>query len=213
MAASVSDDFKCVTLKVIVLGDSGVGKTALLNRYVYGELSKRPKPTIGASFLTKELMFNTPDAHGCPARQLVQLQLWDTGARQENSPFLWRPKTEELRRGFRPLSLDLCRGADCGVLVYDATDSDSRTYESLGGWRDQLLDQLSLPDPREFPFIVLGNKADLLGEATEIFATPRERESSLAWNKMPRYMTSAVEGTGVEEVFHEVAEMALKQCI
>ena len=125
MAAALLDDFNCATLKVILLGDSGVGKTALLDRFVYGRPSKRPRPTIGASFLTKEIMLSTPDAHGSLAR--VQLQLWDAGAREENSPFLWRPKTEEL---LWPLSLDLCRGADCGVLVYDATDS--RTYESLG---------------------------------------------------------------------------------
>ena len=42
-------------LKVIILGDSGVGKTSLMNQYVNNKFSSQYKATIGADFLTKEV--------------------------------------------------------------------------------------------------------------------------------------------------------------
>uniref|UniRef100_A0AAR2KK88 RAB7a, member RAS oncogene family n=1 Tax=Pygocentrus nattereri TaxID=42514 RepID=A0AAR2KK88_PYGNA len=47
---------KKVLLKVIILGDSGVGKTSLMNQYVNNKFSNQYKATIGADFLTKEVM-------------------------------------------------------------------------------------------------------------------------------------------------------------
>ena len=41
--------------KVIILGDSGVGKTSLMNQYVNKKFSNQYKATIGADFLTKEV--------------------------------------------------------------------------------------------------------------------------------------------------------------
>lgn len=46
---------KKVLLKVIVLGDSGVGKTSLMNQYVNNKFSNQYKATIGADFLTRDV--------------------------------------------------------------------------------------------------------------------------------------------------------------
>ena len=46
---------KKVLLKVIILGNSGVGKTSLMNQYVNKKFSNQYKATIGADFLTKEV--------------------------------------------------------------------------------------------------------------------------------------------------------------
>ena len=46
---------KKVLLKVIILGDSGVGKTSLMNQYVNKKFNTQYKATIGADFLTKEV--------------------------------------------------------------------------------------------------------------------------------------------------------------
>jgi len=54
---------------MIILGDSGVGKTALMNQYVNKRFSASYKATIGADFLTKEVMID---------EKLVTLQIWDT---------------------------------------------------------------------------------------------------------------------------------------
>jgi Ras-related protein Rab-7A len=63
---------KKVLLKVIILGDSGVGKTALMNQYVNKRFSASYKATIGADFLTKEVMIDD---------KLVTLQIWDTAGK------------------------------------------------------------------------------------------------------------------------------------
>lgn len=47
---------KKVLLKVIILGDSGVGKTSLMSQYVNQRYTEQYKATIGADFLTKEVM-------------------------------------------------------------------------------------------------------------------------------------------------------------
>ena len=60
---------KKVLLKVIILGDSGVGKTSLMNQYVNQKFSNQYKATIGADFLTKEVMIDD---------RLVTMQIWDT---------------------------------------------------------------------------------------------------------------------------------------
>ena len=66
---------KKVLLKVIILGDSGVGKTSLMNQYVNKKFSNQYKATIGADFLTKEVMVDD---------RLVTMHIWDT-AGQERS--------------------------------------------------------------------------------------------------------------------------------
>ncbi|KAJ4878612.1 Ras-related protein RABG3a [Raphanus sativus] len=60
-------------LKVIVLGDSGVGKTSLMNQYVHNKFSQQYKATIGADFVTKELQIGD---------KLVTLQIWDTAGQE-----------------------------------------------------------------------------------------------------------------------------------
>lgn len=47
---------KKLLLKVIILGDSSVGKTSLMNQYVNKRFSNQYKATIGADFLTKEVV-------------------------------------------------------------------------------------------------------------------------------------------------------------
>lgn len=49
---------KKVLLKVIILGDSSVGKTSLMNQYVTKRFSNQYKATIGADFLTKEVVID-----------------------------------------------------------------------------------------------------------------------------------------------------------
>ena len=54
----MSANRKKVLLKVIILGDSGVGKTSLMNQYVNKKFTNQYKATIGADFLTKEVMID-----------------------------------------------------------------------------------------------------------------------------------------------------------
>ena len=56
-------------LKIVILGDSGVGKTTLLQQYINQKVPQNAKPTIGADFSKKEIMIDNT---------VVTLQIWDT---------------------------------------------------------------------------------------------------------------------------------------
>ncbi|KAI5006088.1 hypothetical protein ZWY2020_033331 [Hordeum vulgare] len=75
-------------LKVIILGDSGVGKSSLMNLYVNNKFSNQYKATIGADFLTKEVKIDD---------RLFTLQIWDTAGQER----------------FQSLGVAFYRGADC----------------------------------------------------------------------------------------------------
>ncbi|RHY81568.1 hypothetical protein DYB31_007391 [Aphanomyces astaci] len=124
---------KKVLLKVIILGDSGVGKTSLMNQYVNQKFTNQYKATIGADFLTKEIMSD---------EKLVTMQIWDTAGQER----------------FQSLGVAFYRGADACVLVYDITNPAS--FNKLDSWRDEFLAQAGPREPGAFPFIVLGNKVD-----------------------------------------------------
>jgi Ras-related protein Rab-7A len=61
-------------LKIVILGDSGVGKTTLLQQYVNQKVSGHSKPTIGADFSKKEVMIDNA---------VVNLQIWDTAGQEK----------------------------------------------------------------------------------------------------------------------------------
>lgn len=64
------DDYNFV-FKIILLGDTNVGKTHLLSRYIKGQLPKQKGPTIGVEFATKPVPLKTGGT--------VRVQIWDTG--------------------------------------------------------------------------------------------------------------------------------------
>ncbi|VAH63969.1 unnamed protein product [Triticum turgidum subsp. durum] len=102
-------------LKVIILGDSGVGKTSLMNQYVNKKFSNQYKATIGADFLTKEVQYED---------RLFTLQIWDTAGQER----------------FQSLGVAFYRGADCCVLVYDV--NSMKSFDNLNNWREEFLIQL-----------------------------------------------------------------------
>jgi Ras-related protein Rab-7A len=64
---------KKILLKVLVLGESAVGKTSLLERYVNNKFSMQTKSTIGADFLSKQIVVDGRN---------VTLQIWDTAGQE-----------------------------------------------------------------------------------------------------------------------------------
>nr|GMD94097.1 ras-related protein Rab7 [Ipomoea batatas] len=110
-------------LKVIVLGDSGVGKTSLMNQYVHKRFSHQYKATIGADFVTKELLIDD---------RLITLQIWDTAGQER----------------FQSLGVAFYRGADCCVQVYDV--NVMRSFDSLDNWHEEFLKQVSEKKAQEW---------------------------------------------------------------
>lgn len=172
---------KKTLLKVIILGDSGVGKTSLMNRYVNKKFSTQYKATIGADFVTKDVVVDD---------KLVTMQIWDTAGQER----------------FQSLGVAFYRGADCCVLVYDVTAPT--TFKSLDSWRDEFLIQASPRDPENFPFIVIGNKIDQENRAV---SSKRAQAWCQSKNNIPYFETSAKEAVNVESAFITVARNGLAQ--
>ena len=120
-------------LKVVLIGDPGVGKTALLDCYSNKEISKSTQPTIGADFVKKRTTLSDKETQ-------VSLQLWDTAGQER----------------FQSLCVTFYRGADCCVLVYDVTRRE--TYERLEKWRNAFE---SATGNSDIPIVIIGNKLDL----------------------------------------------------
>ncbi|CAF4297236.1 unnamed protein product [Rotaria socialis] len=170
---------KKVLLKVIILGDSGVGKTSLMGQFVSHKFSNQYKATIGADFLTKEVQIDD---------RLVTMQIWDTAGQER----------------FQSLGVAFYRGADCCILVYDVTSPTS--FRSLDSWRDEFLIQAGPRDPENFPFVVIGNKTDL--DNRMVTARKAQSWCSEKTN-IPHFETSAKDGVNVEKAFETVARNAL----
>jgi len=177
----MSSSRRKVLLKVIILGDSGVGKTSLMNQFVNKKFSNQYKATIGADFLTKEIVVDD---------RLVTMQIWDTAGQER----------------FQSLGVAFYRGADCCVLVYDVTAPTS--FKSLDAWRDEFLIQASPRDPENFPFVVIGNKIDLDNSS---ISNKRALQWCQSKNNIPYFETSAKEAINVEKAFQTVAKNGLAQ--
>ncbi|KAI8996186.1 small GTPase superfamily [Gaertneriomyces semiglobifer] len=170
-------------LKVIILGDSGVGKTSLMNQYVSKKFSTQYKATIGADFMTKEVMVDD---------RVITMQIWDTAGQER----------------FQSLGVAFYRGADCCVLVYDV--NNVKSFETLDSWRDEFLLQASPRDPDNFPFVVLGNKVDM-EESKRQVSQKRALTWCQQRGGIPYFQTSAKEAINVEQAFQTIAKNALQQ--
>ncbi|ORY75989.1 small GTPase superfamily [Leucosporidium creatinivorum] len=179
----MSSSRRKVLLKVIILGDSGVGKTSLMNQYVNKRFSNQYKATIGADFLTKEVMVDD---------RLVTMQLWDTAGQER----------------FQSLGVAFYRGADCCVLVYDV--NSAKSFETLDSWRDEFLIQASPRDPENFPFVVIGNKIDM-EEGKRMVSQKRAMTWCQSKGNIPYFETSAKEAINVEQGFQAACKNALQQ--
>ncbi|KRF83791.1 ras-related protein Rab7 [Drosophila virilis] len=166
-------------LKILVLGDCGVGKTSLMNRYVNKHFTNMYKASIGTDFFSKEVVVNN---------RMITMHFWDTAGQER----------------FQTLGVAFYRGTDCCVLVYDVTSPKS--FKNLNLWRDEFLIQTSPRDPDSFPFVVLGNKADL----DEQNVPTRVALHWCKMNNMPFYEISAKNGSNVEQAFEEIAKMGLE---
>ncbi|XP_049433812.1 ras-related protein rab7 [Epinephelus fuscoguttatus] len=130
----MSDTESPVTLKIILIGNSGVGKSSFMNRYVNHRFTNMYRATIGTDFLCKTVTIDG---------DTVNLQIWDTAGTER----------------FQSLGTPLYRGAHCCMLVFDVTSRAS--FSALVEWRKEFLIQGEPQDPSDFPFIVVGNKTDL----------------------------------------------------
>ena len=173
-------DKKCF-VKIVAIGDSGVGKTSLIQMFEHTRFTENFKPTIGADFSNKEITIDG---------KVVTLQIWDTAGQER----------------YQSLGTAFYRGADCAFLVYDITNSWS--FDNIPNWKNSFLQKSMVSMPESFPFMVIGNKID---NEEDRNVEKEQAQEYAKREGMEFLETSARENVNVEEAFKVLATQALKR--
>ena len=167
--------------KVVILGDSGVGKTSILFRYIFDKFDNQNLPTLGASFKSKVIMI--PGENNS-----IKLNLWDTAGQEK----------------FKSLTRMYYQDAEAAVIVYDATFRES--FESAKNWVADLRENANVPD---LLIALVGNKCDLTDKIEVVLEEAHGFAKSIKAEIIKE--TSAKDNNGVNELFQEIAVKLYKK--
>ena len=120
------------TCKILLIGDSCVGKTCLISRYAIGVFNEEYITTVGFDSRQKEEIINN---------EKVLVRIFDTGGQER----------------FKSITANYLRNAEGAILVYDVTSNES--FENLKFWIESIKNNLGNDDI--IPIIIIGNKIDL----------------------------------------------------
>ena len=113
VSPEAKEDFK---LKIVVVGDSGVGKTNLIKRFISNEFSENFKATIGVEFMSKAYRIN---------KHLFKVEIWDTAGQER----------------YKSITAVYYKGAKGALIVYDTTDKS--TFDDIDKWMLEIKDKTS----------------------------------------------------------------------
>ena len=102
------EDYK---IKIIIVGDSGVGKTNLITRFVSDKFDKNSRATIGVEFLYKTLKIN---------KEIFKIEIWDTAGQER----------------YKSIASAYYKGARGAIVVYDITSEDS--FKNIDLWIEEV---------------------------------------------------------------------------
>ncbi|KAK3823945.1 MAG: ras family-domain-containing protein [Linnemannia elongata] len=122
---------KLFQFKLVLLGESAVGKSSLVLRFVKDQFDDYRESTIGAAFLTQTICLDDATT--------VKFEIWDTAGQER----------------YKSLAPMYYRNANCAVVVYDITQSSS--LDKAKSWVKELQRQA---DPN-IVIALAGNKSDL----------------------------------------------------
>ncbi|XP_046382447.1 ras-related protein Rab-38-like [Ischnura elegans] len=172
---------KELLFKFLVIGDYGVGKTAIVRRYTEGKFSSNYKITIGADFSIKQLQWDTYTK--------INLQLWDIAGHER----------------FGYMTRVYYKYATAAAIVFDV--SRIATFQSVYKWLKDVREKVSLPDGSPIPVVLLANKCDIQGTIvpTDTISRFCNDHGILAW-----FPTSAKENVNIEEAIGKLAQKAVQ---
>ena len=173
-SSSVADDvaIHCdYIVKLLMLGDSGVGKSCMLLRYCGDSFVPQFISTIGIDFRIKVIDIG---------QERIKLQIWDTAGQER----------------FRTITTSYYRGAMGAMLVYDI--SDRKSFNNVRNW---MRDLSSKVDGGCKSKILVGNKADLRQSTTLECVTTEEGQALADEYEVPFIETSALSKHNIDEAF------------
>ena len=117
--------------KIVLLGDSGVGKSSIAQRYCNDAFSDNYDVTIGGAYMQQKVNIDGT---------IVKMHIWDTGGSDR----------------FRSLVSMYYRDAIAAVICYDLTND--RTFQSVNYWTNEMQQKNNVGD---FVLAIAGNKCDM----------------------------------------------------
>lgn len=140
--------------KIVMLGDAGVGKTCIVNRYIKGQFSDT-EATLGSNYSAKVIEMTPP---GVMTPVKAKLQIWDTAGGEQ----------------FRSLTHIYYKDASAVCLCYDSTSEES--FDSLNYWAEELR---SKSDNDNIIIAIVATKTDWVDRAEVPLKTAKAYAQSL----------------------------------
>ncbi len=178
---TVVEERKVLETKVVMLGQTGVGKTSMVNRYVHGQFLGNTTATIGAAFMRKEVLVQ--------GGAKVVLQLWDTAGQER----------------FRSMAPRYYRNAHAALLVFDATDPSS--LEKVKSW----VKELQMHASNSMVLVIASNKSDLRDANPNGCVPYKQAQEYARQIGASLFQTSAKTGRGIDELFKHIAQRLLER--
>lgn len=174
-----------MTTKICLVGDSTVGKTSLIKRYVFDEFDDRYLSTLGTKVTKRKLQVPFPDLD---LEVDVKLLIFDIIG----------------EKGFRQLLREAYfQGANGLMAVFDVTRGD--TLDSIDDWVDNAYDVTG-----SIPTHLIANKVDL---SDEVVVTEAEVNRASKNLDSPFVFTSAKTGENVEKVFKYIGTKLVNRAV
>jgi len=182
----MADEFD-YNFKVLIVGNANVGKSCLQLRVTSNEFSEVQVETLPGEDI-KAKVWNI-------GGKRIRTAIWDTAGQEK----------------FRGITSSFYRNANGAILVYDITDGNS--FTDLVGWfadtdRYTTGGEEESAQTEAVPRIVVGNKCDLIQQRVVHRETAEELAQS---HKTLLFETSAKENTNVDEAFHVLIKLMIKQ--
>ena len=143
------DENELESIKIVLIGESGVGKTSIISQFIDKVFLDDRQSTIGGTFTTKIVQ--------CGKGKTVRLEIWDTAGQER----------------YRSVTNMFYKDANAAVLVYDITSKF--TYQEL---KKYWVEQVKETSPKNIILSIIANKSDLIeneqvdeGEAREFAKT------------------------------------------
>ena len=121
------------SFKVVLVGESGVGKTSIITQFIDQTFQEDMQSTTGGTFSTKSVI--------CDGGKILKFEIWDTAGQEK----------------YRSLTAMFYKDANAAVMVYDVTRKDS--FEEVKNyWMNQIKDN----SPENIILAIAANKSDLI---------------------------------------------------
>ena len=125
------------SFKVVLVGESGVGKTSIITQFIDQTFQEDIQSTTGGTFSTKSVV--------CDGGKILKFEIWDTAGQEK----------------YRSLTTMFYKDANAAVMVYDVTRKDS--FEEMKNyWAIQIKDN----SPENIILAIAANKSDLIEQET-----------------------------------------------